>query len=146
MTLSNQIKFNYLYKEFVLSNRTQLKAFLILLFKREGFKVKTINYIFCSDEYLHELNKTVLKHDNYTDIITFPYSQGKEPVISDVYISIERIKENALAYSTSFKEELHRVIFHGALHLCGYKDKSPADIKLMRNKESQYLKRYFRST
>ena len=143
MRALNQIKFNYLYHEFSFSERTRLKNFLVNMFKKEGFKIDSINYIFCSDEYLLELNKVNLNHNTYTDIITFPYSKNNEPIVADIFISVERVKENSKIFSTNFKEELHRVIFHGALHLCGYKDKSHAEIQQMRKMESLYLKKYF---
>lgn len=113
------------------------------LFKKEGRKVEAINYIFCTDDYLLELNKTHLNHDTYTDIITFELSGPHQPILSDVYISVERVKENSKLFNATFKRELHRVIFHGALHLCGYKDKSKEQSHQMRSKEEQYLNKYF---
>lgn len=116
-----------------------IKDFILQLFKKEGKKVEAIHYIFCTDEYLLNLNQEYLSHDTYTDIITFFYSENNQPVSSDIYISIERVKENAQKFKTSFKDELLRVIFHGALHLCGYKDKKPTEEKLMREKEDFYI-------
>jgi probable rRNA maturation factor len=113
------------------------------MFKKENTALERLDYIFCSDAYLLELNKAYLKHDTYTDIITFPLSIPPAPVISDIYISVDRVKENASALRTTFNQELHRVIFHGALHLCGYIDKSKSDQKLMREKEDSYLNSYF---
>ncbi|MDX2248837.1 MAG: rRNA maturation RNase YbeY [Bacteroidia bacterium] len=99
-----------------------------------------INFIFCADDYLLELNKEHLSHDFYTDILTFPYSEpGKDPIFSDIYISIDRVKENATTLNVSFEEELHRVMIHGILHLLGYDDHSEEDQALMRKKESEAL-------
>lgn len=133
---------HYLEKSFYLRSRTALKWFIQSLFKKEGFEVKLLNYVFCTDQYLMKINKKFLNHDTYTDIITFQYTKGTEPVLADIYISIERVKENAKTYGVPFKKELYRVLFHGALHICGYKDKTEKDIKLMRSKEEYYLKQY----
>lgn len=138
----NRILFHFV-TSFSFPNRTRLKSFLLFLFKKEGFKVNTINFIFCNDEYLFQLNRTYLKHNTYTDIITFGLSNDNEPLVADIYISTQRVKDNSLLFSSSFLKELHRVIFHGVLHLCGYKDKKPNDIKLMRYKEDYYLNLYF---
>jgi len=103
------------------------------------FKAGDINIIFCSDEYLLDLNKKYLSHDFYTDIITFDNCSNK--IISgDLFISVDRVRENSRTYSSSFDEELHRVIIHGVLHLLGYKDKTKAQSKIMRDKENFYLK------
>jgi probable rRNA maturation factor len=100
-----------------------------------------LSVIFCKDDYLLNINQTYLNHDYYTDIITFEYS--KESMISgDLFISVDRIKENALIYNVSFSNELTRVIYHGTLHLCGYKDKSAKDVLLMREKENYYLDKF----
>lgn len=141
---SAQITFHYLSGSFHFPNRNQLKDFIIKLIRKEGFKTGTINYIFCTDDYLLEINQQYLNHNTYTDIITFPFSEKDEPISSDIYISIDRIKENAKTFNTSFLNELHRVIFHGALHLCGYKDKTKEQSALMRQKEQFYLDRYFK--
>jgi probable rRNA maturation factor len=125
-----------------LKERTKLKSFIQMIFKKEGFKLKSLNYIFCSDEYLLQLNQQFLKHDYYTDIITFDFSTSKEKE-GEIYVSIDRVKDNAKRLNTGFNNELHRVIFHGALHLCGYKDKSKNELQLMRDKEDRYLKLYF---
>lgn len=125
-----------------LKDRQLLKAFLRSLFKKEGTKLESLRYIFCSDKYLLEINRQYLNHDDYTDIITFNLSDSPVPVNGEIYISVDRVKDNALKFSTSFRQELHRVIFHGALHLCGYKDKTAKDEKLMRAKEDECLTRY----
>jgi rRNA maturation RNase YbeY len=124
-------------------NRTALKKLLLSLFKKEGFTIKAVNYIFCSDDYLLKINKVHLNHDTYTDIITFEYSECFEPVFSDIYISVERVRENSKVYNVFFTKELSRVILHGALHLCGYKDKSQNQIAEMRSKEELYLSKLF---
>ena len=103
-----------------------------------------IHYIFCSDDYLLEINRQYLQHDYYTDIITFGLSNPGQPINAEIYISVDRVKDNALEFKTSLKRELHRVIFHGALHLCGYKDKKKADAALMKKMEENYLNRYFK--
>lgn len=97
-----------------------------------------VNLVFCSDEYLLDMNRTHLDHDYYTDIITFDYS-AQENVSGDLFVSVDRVKENALDLAVVFMDELNRVCVHGLLHLCGYKDKSPADELLMRSKEDQML-------
>jgi probable rRNA maturation factor len=121
-----------------------LKSFLLALFKKEGKRVDSIAYVFCTDEYLLQLNKEHLNHDTYTDIISFDLSEPGQKINAEIYISTDRVKENSITYHTSFKRELHRVIFHGALHLCGYKDKSKADQQEMRKQENHYLDQYFR--
>lgn len=139
----NKIQFHFPAGSFYLSKRTELKNFILKLLKREGKKVQHINYIFCSDEYLLGLNKAYLKHNTLTDIITFDLSENSNKLMSDVYISIERVRENAILFEVSFGRELTRVIFHGALHLAGYMDKSAGDVKLMRAKEDEYLNKWF---
>ena len=127
-----------------LKERTKLKGFIISIFLKEGKKMNYINYIFCSDEYLLRINREFLKHDYYTDIITFNLSGIQDPINGEVYVSIDRIRENAKNLQVSIKSEFHRVIFHGALHLCGYKDKKRADKQLMRKQEDKYLNSYFK--
>lgn len=139
------IQFHYLVDSFFFPGRTRLKDFILQRLKKEGKKVDQVNYIFCSDDYLLALNRTHLKHNTLTDIITFELSEREQPLLSDIYISIQRVRENAKRFSTSFLVELHRVIFHGALHLAGYKDKSQKDAELMRQMEDQWLALY-RST
>ena len=127
-----------------LKQRKKLKGFLNELFKKEKRTLQSINYIFCSDLYLLEINKRFLNHNFYTDTITFNYSEDKGVIIGEVYISSDRVKENAKNLNLTNNEELHRVIFHGALHLCGYKDKSPANKKEMVKAENNYLLTYFK--
>jgi rRNA maturation RNase YbeY len=123
-----------------LKNRTTVKQLIANLFKKEQVDLNRINYIFCSDDYLLKINRQYLDHDMLTDIITFPLSPTGEPVIAEIYVSIERIKENAKAYEVSYQNELLRVMIHGALHLCGYKDKQQSEQLQMRSKEDHYLK------
>lgn len=121
-----------------LTNRTLLKKFIETIFKREGRPLEALNYIFCSDKALLEINRQYLNHDYYTDIITFDLSDSGG-TRGDLYISTDRVRDNARQLNVSISEELLRVLFHGALHLCGYKDKKPGDIKIMRVKENHYL-------
>lgn len=137
------LQFHFLVPPFFFPHRNRLKTFLLELFKKEGKKVEAINYIFCTDDYLLELNQTHLKHDTYTDIITFELSPKGAPLVADIYISTERVKENAKTYRTGFQKELHRVIFHGALHLCQYKDKTKEETQQMRHMEALHLAHYF---
>ena len=119
-------------------SKTTLKQNLKTLAKSEGKALKDISVVFTDDDYLLEVNKQYLNHDYYTDVITFDYSAFPE-VSGDIMISLDRVKENADTLSVSFQEELNRVFYHGLLHLCGYKDKSADDEKLMRKKENYYL-------
>ena len=119
-------------------SKTTLKQNLKTLAKSEGKALKDISVVFTDDDYLLEVNKQYLNHDYYTDVITFDYSVFPE-VSGDIMISLDRVKENADTLSVSFQEELNRVVYHGLLNLCGYKDKSAADEKLMRKKENYYL-------
>ena len=143
--MSMSISFNKADKNATLANRTALKAFIEKALKKEGLHIETLQYIFCSDKYILGINKSYLQHDYYTDIISFDLSETKGKLIGEVYISIDRVKDNAITHKTSLKEELLRVIFHGALHFCGYKDKKPADIKKMRAQEDKWLKSYLKS-
>ena len=126
-----------------LKNTETLKQFIESIFKGEQKKLESINYIFCTDKMILGVNKKYLNHDFYTDVITFDLSQNSKQVLAEVYISIERVKENAVQLQTTFKEELHRVIFHGALHLCDFTDKSKPQKQIMRNRENYYLSKYF---
>ncbi len=139
----HKIQFYFLDRSPILKERTRLKLFIEKLFITEKKKLVNLSYVFCSDNHLLGINKNFLKHDFYTDVITFDLSQTKSEIEGEIYLSVDRIKDNAKIECVSFKEEVHRVIFHGALHLCGYKDKSKGDILLMRKKEESYLKTYF---
>jgi len=126
-----------------LSNRKTLKLFIQKLFKQEKTNLEQLDYIFCTDDFLLQMNQQYLKHNYFTDIITFNLSENTKTIVGEIYISIDRVKENAIQFNTSYVQELHRVLFHGALHLCGYKDKSKKDQVLMRQKENFYLHQYF---
>lgn len=139
---SSQIHFFFQKVPSNLKNIRKLKAFILQLFKKEGKQIDNINYIFCTDQALHRINKSYLNHDFYTDIITFNLSASRSIINAEIYISTDRVKENAAVFKTSFQNELHRVIFHGALHLCGYKDKTKAQRAKMRSKEDYYLGKY----
>ena len=104
----------------------------------ESWEVRDIAFVFCDDNYLLKINKEFLDHDTYTDIITFDYSVGNE-IISEIYVSTDRVEENAKKYKQTFEDEIHRVMIHGVLHLCGYNDKLIEDKQIMREKENHYL-------
>ena len=125
-----------------LPNRKGLKKFILSIFKKEKKILVELNIVFCSDEYLLGLNRQFLDHDFYTDILSFPLSGVNKPLIAEIYISVDRVRENARITGSSLKEELHRVIFHGILHFCGYKDKSGAEKMKMRLMEDKYLSAY----
>ena len=124
--------------EFELENQDNVLKWISSSISDEGFKEGEINYIFCSDDYLLELNVKHLNHNTLTDIISFDYTMGKL-ISGDVFISINRVIENAKSFNVSFEDELHRVMIHGILHYCGYKDKSIEDKFEMRSKEDLYL-------
>jgi len=133
----------FFQKKTSLTNRNTLKRFLKYITKKENTIIKDLNIIFCSDEYLLDINRSYLNHDYKTDIITFEISNDKEGKTAELYISVDSVFKNSIDYQSTKKNEIHRVIFHGVLHLCGYKDKSKADLALMRSKEAEYLKKYF---
>lgn len=141
-TVMKEVTFRYADRKLVLAQKTAIQAFVETIFKKEKKKLAHINYVFCSDAFLLNINRDFLSHDYYTDIITFGLSEPGEPVEAEIYISVDRVKDNAVQLGVSFKEEMLRVIFHGALHLCGYKDKKKSDITLMREKENHYLSTY----
>nr|WP_294949950.1 rRNA maturation RNase YbeY [uncultured Mucilaginibacter sp.] len=122
-----------------LKNKTPVRKWITDAIVSEGFTLAELNYIFCSDEYLLQINQQYLDHDTYTDIITFDNSEEKGTIVGDIFISIERIRENAAKFAVTESQELHRVMIHGALHLLGYKDKSAPDKKKMTLKEDHYL-------
>jgi rRNA maturation RNase YbeY len=138
------ISFNQADSKVALANRVALKSFIEKRVKKEGFSIETLTYVFCSDKYLLKMNKDFLSHNYYTDIISFDLSETPGNLIGEVYISVDRVKDNAKTHGTSLKEELHRVIFHGALHFCGYKDKKPTDTKKMRQMEDLWLAAYMK--
>jgi len=124
---------------FKLINKTHVRQWITETIIAEGFKLKGLTYIFCSDAYLLQINQQYLDHDTFTDIVTFDNSEHNGIVTGDIFISIDRIRENAQKFEVSELTELHRVIIHGVLHLLGYKDKKPADKKKMTQKEDFYL-------
>ena len=129
-----------------LKNKTLVRKWITDTIQAEGFVLKELSFIFCSDAYLLEINQQYLNHDTYTDIVTFDNSEAEGKIVGDIFISIERIRENASKFNVSDTTELHRVIIHGVLHLLGYKDKTPAHQKKMTEKEDLYLsKRTFNS-
>lgn len=139
-TIMNRIMFRYADRSLPIPQKTKVKQFVESLFRKEKKKAAAINYVFCSDEYLLEINRSFLQHDYYTDIITFGLSAPGEPLEAEIYISVDRVKDNAKQLGIPFREELLRVIFHGALHLCGYADKKKAEIALMREREDHYIR------
>ena len=134
------ISFNY-ENNFELPNEDQIATWISLVILSENKKEGEINYIFCNDDYLLNLNEQYLDHDTLTDIISFDYSVGNE-IHGDIFISTERVKENAIDFKATFEEELQRVIVHGVLHYCGYKDKTEDDERLMRNMEDEKIKMF----
>lgn len=137
-----KVRFFFEKKGFTLEQRSGLKKFIESMFKKERVKLSSMNFIFSSDKRLLEINKQYLRHDYFTDIITFELSAGG-PVEAEVYISIDRVRDNSNKLGVSFKSELHRVIFHGVLHLCGFGDKSHNEKTVMRRNEESYLRIYF---
>jgi rRNA maturation RNase YbeY len=131
------INFNY-ESDFNLDNEEAVAAWISAVIVSENKKEGEINYIFCDDEYLHKINLEYLNHDNLTDIISFDYTVGNE-INGDIFISVERVQDNANDFKVSFETELNRVMAHGVLHYCGYKDKGEDDERLMRSKEDEKL-------
>lgn len=131
------INFNY-ETNFNLDNEEAIATWLKNVIASENKKEGEINYIFCDDEYLHKINVEYLDHDTLTDIISFDYSMGNE-LHGDIFVSVERVKDNAADFDVSFEEELKRVLVHGILHYCGYKDKGEAEELLMRGKEDEKI-------
>ena len=124
---------------FKFQGKNKFKAWLKKVAEKECFTVGELNYIFCSDEYLHKINLEYLDHDTYTDIITFDNSEAETVIEGDIFVSIERVRENSQTLNTIFEEELKRVIVHGLLHLCGYDDYTPEDKAEMRRLENEYI-------
>jgi probable rRNA maturation factor len=133
------VNFSYADVRFAFSNKNLIKQTILAIFEQESKPLQSLQFIFCSDEYLLNMNKQFLEHDFYTDIITFDLSEGDE-TIGEIYISIDRVVDNAIKLELPWDAELHRVIFHGALHLCGYKDKTKREISTMRDQEEYYLR------
>ena len=137
------IRFHFPNKGVTLRERSRLKDFIAAMLKKHRRKIDSISYVFCSDEYLLEINRKYLQHNWYTDIITFELSEQGQEIVADIYVSVDRVRDNARVLGVPLILELHRVIFHGVLHLCGYEDKSLKGKQLMRVKEDYYLNRYF---
>ncbi|ASW75339.1 rRNA maturation factor [Chryseobacterium piperi] len=131
----------FFYENLPESVNTEYTKWLEDLILSEGKKLGEINYIFCDDEYLLKINQEYLQHDYYTDIITFDYVKGKT-ISAEIFVSLQRISDNASTLSKNYEEELRRVLAHGILHLCGYKDKTEDEEEEMRNKEDFYLAKY----
>ncbi|TAE11871.1 MAG: rRNA maturation RNase YbeY [Bacteroidetes bacterium] len=127
---------------FLPTDMPTLQKWIVQVVETEGYSVEELNYIFCSDEHLHKINMEFLKHDTYTDVITFDQSEEENIVEGDIFISIERIRENAETFHVATEEELRRVMVHGVLHLMGYKDKTDEEVAVMREKEALYLNIY----
>lgn len=133
------IQFHVQDIDFSLKNKSSIKAWIKTVVEKEKRIPGDISFVFMSDQDLIKINREFLKHDTYTDIITFDYSEGKI-IHGEIMISVERVKENSAKLKTGFEDELHRVVIHGVLHLCGYKDKKKEEKALMRKMEEKYLK------
>ncbi|RZK67843.1 MAG: rRNA maturation RNase YbeY [Pedobacter sp.] len=125
--------------KYVLKDKRKIKAWIAQAILAEGYQLDELNFILCSDEYLLRINQEYLNHDTYTDVITFDNSEALKMITGDIFISIDRIRENATLYKHNLREELCRVMIHGTLHLLGHKDKSKADKTRMTEKEDHYL-------
>jgi probable rRNA maturation factor len=126
--------------DFTVKEKQKIREWIGTTVKDERFeRIAELNFIFCSDDYLLEINKQYLNHDTYTDIVTFDSSEDEEVIAGDIFISVDRIRENAKKFAVTERDELHRVIIHGVLHLCGYYDKKKEDKELMTKKENDYL-------
>ncbi len=128
---------------FELKEKLNRKRWLKNIATKAGFKIKELNYVFCSDEYLYQMNLEYLNHETYTDIITFDYSEKEFDLSGDIFISIDRVNENAKTHNQEIETELSRVLAHGLLHLMGYKDKTKEESTLMRQKEEESINLYF---
>ena len=135
----NLVYFHYHDRSLSLLHKRSIREFIGFIFLTEKKKLHRLDYVFCGDDYLLELNKEYLNHNYYTDIITFSLPEIQKTITGEIYISLDRIKENAKKYDVNMRDEVLRVVFHGALHLCGYRDKSRNQIKIMRAKENKYL-------
>ncbi|MBL7838938.1 MAG: rRNA maturation RNase YbeY [Cyclobacteriaceae bacterium] len=124
---------------FKLKNPVKTSTWIRKVIKKEGKSLRSLNYVFCTDEYLREMNIQFLKHRTYTDIITFNYNPSKTEIEGEIYISVDRVRENAETFQTDFPTELNRVIIHGVLHLLGFNDKTKAEKTAMREKEDACL-------
>ena len=134
-----KVFFNNADRNCTITDKMSIKVFISNIFLLENITLARVDYIFCSDNYLLEINKKFLQHDYFTDIITFPLSEINFPIVAEIYISLERVKENALNHKVFIFNELLRVLFHGALHLCGYADNDINQKLIMRTKEDFYI-------
>ncbi|MEI5983712.1 rRNA maturation RNase YbeY [Sphingobacterium sp. PU5-4] len=126
--------------DFSIKNKKKIREWIAAVIKQEGFRrIGELSFVFCSDAYLLEINRQYLAHDTYTDIVTFDSSQDGDTIAGDVFISVDRTRENAIKFGVSQTDELHRVLIHGILHLCGYQDKDKGDKSRMRAKEDEAL-------
>ena len=139
----SQLPVNFFIEDisFTLKEKIHLRSWVKQTIISEGKKLKELNFIFCSDSYLLEINKQYLNHDTLTDIVTFDNSESYGSISGDVFISVDRIRENAAKFKATERDELHRVMIHGTLHLLGFKDKTTAQKALMTSKEDQYLQK-----
>ncbi len=135
----NKIQFFLEGTSYQLRNKAQLRQWLDRVITSENEAYHDVNIVLCTDEFLHQLNLTYLSHDQFTDVLTFDFSEGDHVVSGDIYISLPRVKENAHRFNVSLKDEIHRVIVHGILHLLGYDDKRARDKQQMTRKENLYL-------
>lgn len=133
------IDFFYQKEDFQLTNEEWTRTWIEKVLNVHGYKSGTLQYIFLSDDDLLEINRSYLEHDYYTDIITFPLGDKEGRLDSDIYISVDRVRDNAQNYACEFKDELDRVMIHGILHLCGWKDKTEEEERTMRQKENEAL-------
>jgi probable rRNA maturation factor len=136
------VKFHAIDVNPALNQKKRLKQFIKHIFSSEGKKLDTIDIIFCNDAHLLSMNQQYLQHDYFTDILTFDLSKDSSAIAGEIYISIDRIKENATTHNTTYLNELRRVIFHGVLHLCGYLDKTKTERLFMTEKENYYLEQF----
>jgi probable rRNA maturation factor len=136
---STPIQFNYFRTRFRLGNPKLTTSWLQKAGRKEGFAIESLSYVFCTDSHLLSINQQYLKHDTLTDIITFDLSDEKGVIEGEIYISVPRVRENAKVLGVNFDTELHRVIVHGLLHLCGHSDKTNPQKAAMRKRESAYL-------
>ena len=138
------VTFSYADVRLTYNQKQKLKRFISYMAGQEGYRVESLNYVFCSDSFLLDINQRFLNHDDYTDIITFDLREEATTKIveGEIYISLDRVKENAIVHQASFESELVRVTCHGMLHLCGYRDKMKTEVAAMRDAEERCLKAY----
>jgi rRNA maturation RNase YbeY len=144
MSYKSKIYFFFDHVKISIPNPVFLKRFIEEIFEKEKKNVDMVNFIFCSDKIILEINRQYLNHNYYTDIITFGLFEKNEAIYADVYISVDRVRENSKKYISTLKIEILRVVFHGTLHLCGYSDKKKAEKKIMKQKEDFYISSYLK--